>query len=167
MAKAGIFFGSSTGTCEDLATRIGDALDIDQADIHNVADASADDADAYDFLILGSSTWGDGELQDDWVDFLDNLKAHVQGKKVAIFGCGDIDSYDSTFCDAVGLIYEELQGLGIEFVGAYSPDDSYTYSETKAEVEGKLVGLCLDEMNHPEDSDSRIDTWVELVKQAM
>lgn len=166
MAKTGIFFGSSTGTTEDLALRIADQLGIDQSDVHDVSETDATAADAYDVLILGSSTWGDGELQDDWYDFIDNLKAHAQGKKVALFGCGDVESYDSTFCDAVGLLYEELQGLGIEFIGAYPPE-GYSYTDTKAEVDGKLVGLCVDEMNHPEDTDDRMDTWLDVVKSQM
>lgn len=50
------------------------------ADVHNVADASADEADKYDLLVVGSSTWGCGELQDDWYSFLDALKAKEPGQ---------------------------------------------------------------------------------------
>ena len=86
----GIFYGSTTGTTEAVAQDIAKQLGVASADVHNVADASADEANKYDLLVLGSSTWGSGELQDDWYPFLDTLKAKdLAGKKVALFGCGD------------------------------------------------------------------------------
>ena len=62
----GIFFGSTTGTTESVAARIAERLGVAQADVHNVAAASVEDVKKYDLLLLGSSTWGSGELQDDW-----------------------------------------------------------------------------------------------------
>ena len=60
----GIFYGSTTGTTEAVAQDIARHLDIPAADVHNVATASADETDPYDLLLLGSSTWGCGDLQD-------------------------------------------------------------------------------------------------------
>ena len=62
----GIFFGSTTGTTEAAAGDIARRLGVAAADLHNVADTPADEVDRYDLLLLGSSTWGCGELQDDW-----------------------------------------------------------------------------------------------------
>ena len=39
------------------------------SDVHNVGETQADAVAPYDVLLLGTSTWGDGELQDDWYDF--------------------------------------------------------------------------------------------------
>ena len=106
----GIFFGSTMGTTEAVAADIAKQLGVADADVHNVADTPAGEVQKYDLLVLGSSTWGAGELQDDWYGFLDQLKAQdLSGKKVALFGCGDSGSYPDTFCDAVGLIYDGLQ----------------------------------------------------------
>ena len=78
----GIFYGSTTGTTEAVAEDIAKQLGVASADVHNVADASADEADKYDLLVVGSSTWGCGELQDDWYSFLDALKAKdLTGRK--------------------------------------------------------------------------------------
>ena len=86
----GIFFGSTTGTTESVAARIAERLGVAQADVHNVAAASVEDVKKYDLLLLGSSTWGSGELQDDWPGFLDKLgKEDLSGRRVALFGCGD------------------------------------------------------------------------------
>ena len=82
----GIFFGSTTGTTESVAARIAERLGVAQADVHNVAAASVEDVKKYDLLLLGSSTWGSGELQDDWPGFLDKLgKEDLSGRRVALF----------------------------------------------------------------------------------
>ena len=78
----GIFFGSTMGTTEAVAADIAKQLGVADADVHNVADTPAGEVQKYDLLVLGSSTWGAGELQDDWYGFLDQLKAQdLSGKK--------------------------------------------------------------------------------------
>lgn len=57
---------------------------------------------------MGSSTWGDGELEDDWYDFIAGVEVlDLKGKKVALFGCGD-ESMTDTFCNAVGELHDRL-----------------------------------------------------------
>lgn len=164
MKTTGIFFGSSTGTTEDVAGRIAEKLGIDSSNIHNVADASVDDVAPYEVLILGTSTWGAGDLQDDWEGFLGNLKgADLNGKIVALFGLGDSSSFSDTYCDAMGTIYSELQGTGCKFIGAVSTD-GYSYDSSTAVVDDKFVGLALDEMNEYDQTDSRMDAWIESIK---
>lgn len=163
MKKIGIFYGSSTGTTEGIAQRIAEKLGVDASDVHDVASASASDVAPYDLLILGSSTWGAGDLQDDWEGFLGNLKQeNLAGKEIALFGCGDSASFGDTFCDAIGTIYNELQGTGAKFIGAV-PTDGYTFDSSTAVVDGKFVGLALDEMNEDDKTDERIDAWVKTL----
>ena len=108
----GIFFGSTTGTTESVAARIAERLGVAQADVHNVAAASVEDVKKYDLLLLGSSTWGSGELQDDWPGFLDKLgKEDLSGRRVALFGCGDAGIYSDTFCDAMAEIRDGLAAV--------------------------------------------------------
>lgn len=165
MKKFGIFYGSTTGTTEELAGRVAGALGVSAADVHNVANTSAAGAKEYDVLVLGSSTWGSGELQDDWYDFLKALGAEdLSGKAVALFGCGDSESYPDTFCDALALIRDGLSSTGCRFVGAYEPQD---YVETGSAVcrDGKFVGLAVDEMNEPDKTEARLARWAGLVKE--
>lgn len=165
MKKIGIFYGSTTGTTETVAGQIASALGVGAADVHNVGNTNAKLAEDYEALILGSSTWGAGELQDDWYDFLDQLvAANLNGKKIALFGCGDAMSFGSTFCDAVGTIYEKLQGKGCTFIGAADPSD-YSYDSSTAESDGQLAGLLIDENNEPDKTESRIQNWTEQVKK--
>ena len=109
MRKIGIFFGSTTGYTEEIAGKIATRLGVGKEDIHNVMDTKVEAVAPYGILLLGCSTWGEGELQDDWNDFLFKLKdTKLEGKTVAIFGCGDSATYSTSFCDAIGLIYNEL-----------------------------------------------------------
>jgi len=165
MKKTGIFYGSSTGTCEDLANQIADKMGVAASDVYSADKLSADLVKEYDLLILGTSTWGDGELQDDWYDFLEQLAGkNLSGKKIALFGCGDAMSFGSTFCDAVGIIYEKLQGTGATFIGTADPSD-YTYDASTAEIDGQLVGLLIDENNEADKTELRIQNWTDALKK--
>lgn len=78
MKKTIVVYGSSTGTCESIANTIAEKLGVEAI---NVSDFNADVVAENDNLILGSSTWGAGELQDDWYDGINVLKnADLSGK---------------------------------------------------------------------------------------
>ena len=110
MKTIGIFYGSSNGTTESVAKQIAEKLGVKSADIHDVGQASPADFASYEVLLLGSSTWGAGDLQDDWYDFLPKIKKlDLSGKLVGLFGCGDSSSFSDTFCDAIGTIYNDLK----------------------------------------------------------
>lgn len=163
MAKIGIFYGSNTGYTADVANRIANELGIDTADVHDVAKAAPSQLGDYDILLLGSSTWGVGDLQDDWEDFINGAEAlDLKGKKIAIFGCGD-ESMSDSFCGAIGKIYERMQGTGAEFIGDFNAD-GYDFSESPAYIDGKYVGLMIDDINHPDLTDGRIAEWCKLIK---
>lgn len=74
MKKTGIFYGSTTGTTESVARLIAEKLGVSPEDVHDVSKLDAALAESYEALILGTSTWGDGELQDDWYDGIKVLK---------------------------------------------------------------------------------------------
>lgn len=160
--KTGIFYGSTTGTTADVARRIGKLLGVADADIHDVAETMPDRLGDYDMLIFGSSTWGDGELQEDWYDFVDGAAAlDLSGKKAAIFGCGD-ETMSDTFCNAICIIYEKMRGTGLAFTGSY-PADCYTFNTSKALSGDTMLGLALDEVNHPDLTEGRLRRWCEVL----
>ena len=165
MKEFGIFYGSTTGTTEGIAEKIAQALNVDTSDVHNVGNTNVDEVDNYKCLILGSSTWGVGDLQDDWNGFLDKLAAkNLSGKKIALFGCGDSCTFGGSFCDALGTIYNDLQSSGCTFVG-FIDNDGYHYDSSTAEIDGRLVGLLVDEMNEPELTDERLNNWIKTIQQ--
>lgn len=158
--RTGIFYGSTMGTTEALAKQIAQKLKVPPADIYNVAEVSADQVMDYDLLLFGSSTWGAGDLQDDWYGFVDQLKnKDLTGKRVAFFGCGDSASYPDTFCDALSVLYDDLSGTGCVFVGAYVPED-YTVTDSAVCRDGKFIGLAVDDVNESDKTEDRIDAWI-------
>lgn len=164
MKKTGIFYGSATGTTADIARRIGKILNLADADIHDVATVAPHELGNYDVLLLGSSTWGSGEVEDDWYSFLDGAQSlDLTGKKIGIFGCGD-ETMEDTFCDAVGIIYDRLKDTGASFIGEY-PAKGYHYSHSAATDGDTMRGLVLDEVNHPELTDSRIREWTDIIRK--
>ncbi|MBR4214995.1 MAG: flavodoxin [Bacteroidales bacterium] len=161
MKKTVIIYGSTTGNAAMAAETI--AAKLGGGDIKEVAKASKDDLDNYENLILGSSTWGDGELQDDWYSFLPTLKsANLNGKTVAVFGVGDQFSYSSTYVNAMGELYDAAKAAGAKIIGATSTD-GYSFDESTAVRDGKFVGLALDYDNQDSLSVDRITAWANQI----
>ena len=166
MKKTGIFYGSTTGTTEDIAGRIAAGLGIPSSDVHTASELSTGLIASYEALILGSSTWGDGELQDEWYDAVEVLKeADLSDKTVALFGCGDSSSYCDTFCDAMGLLYEAVKDR-CTIVGKV-PADGYSFDSSKAVENGYFVGMAIDEMNESDKTGARIDAWTGSIKDSL
>lgn len=164
MGKIGIFYGTTTGNTEDAANLIAKKLGIPSSDIHDIFKLNASPAD-YDVLLFGSSTAGDGDLQDDWLSFMETLKGlDLSGKKIAQFGLGDAYSYGDSFCDSMGIIYNELKDSGAIFIGTGVSTEGYEYEDSVAVVDGAFVGLPLDADNESEKTEERIDAWVEKLK---
>lgn len=164
MKKTGVFYGSTTGTTESVARMIANKLGISSGDVYDVSKLTADVAGSYEALILGTSTWGDGELQDDWYDGIKVLKGmDLSGKTVALFGCGDSESYADTFCDGMGLLFNELKDSGCRFIGTV-PATDYTYSSSVAVTDGCFVGLAIDDINESDKTEERITAWTETLK---
>ncbi len=162
MAKIGLFYGSTTGNTTSVAEMIQNQLGPDNVDLHDVAGATAGDLAGYDSLILGVSTWGMGDLQDDWEVFAANLK-ELGGKKVALFALGDQQSYPDTFVNAMGTLYEKAKEAGAEIVGC-RPTDGYEFSGSSAVVEGKFVGLVVDEDTQPDLTAGRVAEWAKQIR---
>lgn len=157
--KTGIFYGSTTGTTREIAEQIASRLGVAAEDVHDVAKVEPSAVAPYDLLICGTSTWGDGEVQTDWMDFLDGLDmVDLKGKKIALFGSGD-ETMADTFCSGVGELYKRLKRTGAEFVGSY-PANVYKFNHSEAIVDGEPVGLLLDQVNHPDLTPGRIDGWL-------
>jgi flavodoxin I len=164
MAKINIIYGSTTGNTEEAANLI--AAELGGTAI-NVTETSPADFEA-DLLVLGSSTWGVGELQDDWFDGLASLdSANLEGKQIALFGEGDQNGFSDSFIDAVGILYEKVTACGAVVIGKWDTEN-YEYNSSTAEIDGSFVGLALDEDNQPELTRERIKEWcVQLKTEAL
>ena len=154
----GIIYGSTTGNTESVARAIAEK--ISDSELVEAADLTAEHLARFDRILLGSSTWGFGELQDDWIDKVDVLKsADLTGKKIAFFGCGDQKGYTDTFADALGILHQIVVSGSAAVIGQW-PVDGYEFSDSAAVVNGKFVGLVIDEDNQSEMTGKRIESWV-------
>lgn len=165
-ASAGLFYSTQTGNTETVAGYLADATGLEMKDIGDVKDSEIAELDT---LIVGAPTWHtDSETErsgtewDSWLyDTLPNID--VKGKNVAVFGCGDQQSYSDYFCDAVGELYDLFEAAGANMVGLTSTDD-YDHQGSKAERDGKFAGLLCDEDNQYDLSEDRAKAWVEQLK---
>ncbi len=156
----GIFYGSSVGNTRFVAEKL--ELLIPHAELNPVETATQQDIEKYDFLILGTSTWGIGNMQDDFETFVDTLVgSDLTGKTIALFGLGDQFTYPDTYCNGMGKLYELIKDKGCTFVGSW-PIDDYDFSDSMAVVDGKFVGLALDEDNEPDLTDYRLNEWIKV-----
>ena len=155
-----VIYGSSTGTCEAIAEKIASKLGCQAL---NVQELTADVVAANNNLILGTSTWGAGELQDDWYDGLKTLQsADLSDKTIALFGCGDCASYGDTFVGGIGQLYHGIKDCGAKFIGSVDTD-GYDFDDSEAVVGGKFIGLPLDDINEDDKTDARIENWLSAI----
>ena len=144
MASILIVFGSTTGNTEYMAGEIEKALKGDGAEVKllNAAGAKADGlCDGYDLIFFGCSTWGldSIELQDDFIPLFDNFdKINAQGKKAAVFGCGD-EGF-TFFCGAVDALSEKLAELGATVLDTLKIDGNP--EREKEEIESWAKGVA-------------------------
>lgn len=149
------------GNTEEAAGFLAEKLGLEN-ELLNVANCDAAKLNGFDKLILGVSTWGTGDLQDDW-DAFDFGGLKLGGKTVAIFGTGDAEGYADSFCGAMGKLYDEVVKAGANVVGAVSTD-GYSFEESEAVRDGKFIGLPLDADNESDKTETRILTWIEQIK---
>ncbi|WP_106831547.1 flavodoxin [Parabacteroides pacaensis] len=165
MNKTGLFYATGTEKTAAIANKIKNAFGEDTIDIVPVERAWKKDFEKYDYLIVGTSTWFDGELPSYWDEMLPELKElDLRGKKVAIFGLGDQVNYPDNFVDGIGLLAEIFKGVGAELAG-FTSTAGYYFNSSKAVKNGRFLGLAIDTEIQPEKTEERIRNWVEELKE--
>jgi len=163
MAQIGIFYGSSTGNTEFIAEKIQELIG-DNAELYNVDAATKDDIKQYPYLIIGTSTWGIGDMQDDMEDFAEILETcDLKDKKIALFGLGDQDTYPGSFVDGIGALYDKLKGK-TQIIAPW-PITGYHFGDSEAVRKNKFVGLAIDQDNQAEKTNERLAVWIEELKK--
>ncbi|WP_178023569.1 flavodoxin [uncultured Paenibacillus sp.] len=117
MGKIIIVYASLTGNTEEMAELIAEGVRSTGAiaDLKMVEDCSAVRLLEYDACLLGAYTWGDGELPDEFADFVDEMKElNLAGHRAAVFGSGDT-SY-RLYCAAVDELEQRLREFGAVIV---------------------------------------------------
>ena len=169
METIGLFYGSDTGMTEEITYSIVDLWEATEIEVIEISNATVADFDKYTILMLGLSTWYDGDLQSEWETYYDEFKTiDFTGKKVAIYGLGDQYGYGEYFIDGVGMLAEVVLNNGGKIVGNW-PIKGYDFAESKAEIESKdlFYGLAIDEDNEPEKTQERLTAWLKQVEREL
>jgi len=165
--KIGIFYGSTTGNTESVAKSIKMELEsLGDVALHNIAQSGPTSMSECDLILLGTSTWGFGEMQDDWIGNESLTGIDLNGKFAAVFGLGDQMGFGDTFVDAMGILADSLSNAGAKLIGSW-PTVGYEFSSSAAVRDGRFVGLALDEDNQSSQTVDRIAQWVNQLKSEM
>jgi flavodoxin I len=168
MENIALFYGSQTGVTDEVTREFVTLWKHDNLDLMEIGDATVIDFKNYEKLILGLSTWYDGDLQSDWEDFFEDFKTiDFTNKTVAIFGLGDQIAYAEYFVDGIGILAKEVIKNGGQVIGywptkGYQHTDSLAISEENTEL---FYGLAIDEDNEPQLTNERLDTWISQIKK--
>lgn len=164
MKKIGLFYGANADKTALVAEKIRKEFGSDITVIP-VEHAWEQDFTGYENMIVGASTWFDGELPTYWDELLPELRSlDLKGKKVAIFGLGDQVNYPDNFVDGIGLLAKAFEEAGAAIVG-YTSTNGYTFNKSQALTEHSFCGLALDLDNQPEKTDARIKEWCDVLKK--
>jgi flavodoxin I len=167
MSKTAIFFGPLKGAVNRVADKLKNVIGEDKVVMIPVNGATVADIEKYDKIIFGLSTvgkesWDSKYTNVDWAKFLPEIgKTRYEGKTIAIFGLGDHVTYAASFVDHIALLSKELIKNGAVLTGQVAASE---YSE--AVVDGKFLGLPIDEDFEPELTDVRIEKWVKQISPA-
>lgn len=158
-AQIGIFFGSSTGTTERVARVLHGALGERVYAAYDIAQSPLSYMASFPVLLLGTSTWNNGELQDDWLLHQSTLEGmDLRGKWVGFFGIGDRLGYGETFLDAMGILYDIVVARGGTPFGATARPAGLA-DQLRAVRGQTLVGLGIDDNDAEADIDAQTHRW--------
>ncbi|KIM11630.1 MAG: flavodoxin [Sulfuricurvum sp. PC08-66] len=167
--KIGIFVGSSGGVTMGAGQLLQEELGGELVSMEDDFD-SIEQFEEYDVLLIGSSTWGQGDPQRDWVDPLYDLKndePDLSGKKVAFFGAGDQKTHGEHFVSALGKMRDIFGALGADVQYGKWPVDGYEFKESLALEGENFCGLAIDDINQAQLTASRVQAWAEQLKNEM
>lgn len=172
MSKIGIFFGTDTGSTRLVAKKIYGLLGAEVADKpKNINRTRVEELLAYDRLILGTPSYGVGDMpglavgcqEANWAEFVPYLDgADLSGKRVALFGLGHQERYASRFASSLIQLYRVFYGYGAEIVGRWSTE-GYQFEHSDAIIDNQFVGLVLDQRGQPHLTDQRLQSWLEQI----
>lgn len=170
MGKTAIFYGPTKGRTARIAEKLHKMLGQDKVDIYPIDSVTINTITNYENLIFGVSTlgaerWDAAGDANQWGSILPKIKeTNFAGKKIALFGLGDHVTYAARFVDAIGEMADILKKQKAEIIGHVSAE-GYTFTESKAFINGKFVGLPLDEDFESDKTDERLLKWADLLKK--
>ncbi|MCO4851035.1 flavodoxin [Bacillus vallismortis] len=118
MGKILLVYATMSGNTEAMADLIEKGLQEAEAEADRFEVMDIDDAQLfndYDHIMMGTYTWGDGDLPDEFLDLAEDMdEIDFSGKTCAVFGSGDT-AYEF-FCGAVDTLEAKIKERGGEIV---------------------------------------------------
>lgn len=174
MNRIGLFFGTETGSTRLIAKKmqkkLGDELCDKPVNVNRIA---PDEMLKYDALILGTPSYGIGDIpgngvsgcfEPNWAEFFAKMPENpdFSGKRIAFFGLGAQERYADRFCSSLLPLVEKFKAWGAEVIGDW-PVAGYTFEQSAAVVDGRFLGLIIDQRTQGMFTEERIDCWLALV----
>lgn len=176
MDKIGMFFGTETGTTRLIAKKIHKKLGDELADKPvNVNRIEAEELLQYDCLILGTPSYGVGDIpgktagciESNWEEFLAKLQSpDFTGKCIAFFGLGAQERYADRFCSSLIRLHNYFAERGAEVIGQWSTE-GYIFQNSASVVDGKFVGLVIDQRTQGFLTEERLEKWLAEITPVM
>lgn len=117
--KISLLYGTETGTTEMLCEDLQENLEGHDVDTANLEDVDPNELSADTFYIFVCSTYGEGELPQSAIPFVDALKADepdLSSIRYSVFGLGDT-TYHETFANGSVVLMNALAAAGAEVIG--------------------------------------------------
>jgi len=168
MSQTGIFFGTDTGTTRLIAKKLAKKIGETAARPMNVNRTSVEQFMNHDSLILGTPTYGVNQLpgkstnisDGSWEEFLPQIESlDFSGKTIALYGLGDQEKYSDRFADSMIHLFHFFSQRGASLIGQWDTD-GYKFDQSMAVVNGRFVGLVLDQQCQALLSEERMDNWL-------
>jgi flavodoxin I len=165
MKRLAIIYWPAGGSVEKAASIVENNVQGFQVQRTLLSDIDIQTLLSYDSFIFGGSTvgadhWSNKESHSEWSNFFAAIEdqSGLKGKKAAVFGLGNQVIYPDHFVDDMLEIKTKLEAAGLTIVGE-TDTEGYDFDESKAVIDGKFVGLALDEDVQPELTEPRIKQW--------
>jgi len=164
MKKTAIIYSFNTVKTKKIAEEILEVFGNEDIEMVNAEEITFEKFVSYENIIMGVSTWFDGELPNYWDEFVPDLEElDLTGKKIAIFGLGDQINYAENFIDGVGMMGEIVEERGAVLVG-FTSIEGYSFENSKALRGNKFIGLAIDYENQGSKNKERITNWVNQLR---
>lgn len=147
--KVLIVYHSYSGNTKDLAefikTQLSNSFEVELFEINKYSKEELTNVEQYDTIILGTFTWGKGEIPIQVRKFVKEYQEYFKTKQVFLFGTGDTQfGGDTLFCSAVDvldrIIKTNITPLKVE--QHYSGSQEGTVLEWCNVVENEIKGEC-------------------------
>lgn len=156
----GVFYSSQRGKSEFVTTLIKDRLK-EKCGVYKVSHEDlVEKVNGYNKLIFIIPTYGFGVPHQDWINVIEKLRGiDFSGKDVGLIGRGNQGFYAVTFVNGMKPIYDVLLEKSANIVGETSIE-GYDFVKSTAVVNGKFIGLVLDEMFMLNEIKDRVNSWL-------